>query len=208
MAKVKLGIDGKNAESLFAYSTSLITTIAEPASAAIYPTLEPSAVDFKATHDALGTNIALIASLEAQLEAARAAQPGIVEAHEDNIRKRAAYVETTSGGDPAKIPLGGFAVAGAPEPIGPLPAPQNVKATMSTFPGVVKVQCEVIEGTKSYIAECREHIDGTAWVQFSIGPRKCEKSGLTSGKYYAFRMAVVGAAGQSPWSDECVCMAP
>lgn len=208
MAKAKLGIDGKNAEQLHAYSSTLITTIAQPASALIYPTPEPSVADFNLTHNALGTGINLIATLESQLEAARADLPRLKEEHEDNIRIRASYVDDTSGGDPTKIPLGGFAVAATPQPIGPLPAPEGIKATMSNFPGAIKTSCDVVDGAKTYLTQCREHVDGTAWVQCSVGPRKSENGGLTSGKIYAFRMAAVGAAGQSPWSPETTCMAP
>ena len=208
MAKAKLGLDGKNAEQVLTYSSSLISTIAQPEGAAIYPTPEPSVADFNLTHNALGTGINLIASLESQLEAARANLPLLKEAHEDNIRIRAAYVDETSGGDPTKIPLSGFAVAGTPQPIGPLPAPEGMKATMSNFPGAIKTSCDVVDGAKTYLTQCREHIDGSAWVLCSAGPRKSENGGLISGKYYAFRMAAVGAAGQSPWSPETVCMAP
>lgn len=209
MARAKLGIDGKNPEQLFAYSTHLIATIALPAGAAIYATPEPTVADFNLTHNALGAGINLITSLESALEAARANLPVLVENHEDSIRTRASYVDDTSGGDATKIPLSGFAVAGTPgTPIGPLTAPENVTAVMSNFPGVVKTACKPKDGAKIYLTECREHIDGSAWAQCSVGPRKSDNGGLTSGKKYAFRMAVVGAAGQSPWSSEVVCMAP
>ncbi len=208
MAKAKLGIDGKNADELHAYSGTLITTIALPGSVLVYPDPEPSVADFNLTHNALGAGITLIASLKAQLDAAYANLPVLVEAHADNIRARASYVDDTSDGDPAKIPLAGFAVAAASQPIGPLSAPQNVKAVMSEYPGKIITSCNTMDGVKSWITECREHIDGTAFVQCSVGPRKSTIGGLISGKKYAFRMAAVGAAGQSPWSDEAVCMAP
>jgi len=208
MAKAKLGIDGKNAEQIITYSTTLITTIADTEGAILYPTPEPTVVAFNLTHNALAAGITLIATLESQLEAARINLPLLKEAHENNIRTRAAYVDETSGGDPTKIPFSGFAVAATPQPIGPLPAPEGMKAVMSNFPGAIKTSCDVVDGAKTYLTQCREHIDGTAWVLCSAGPRKSENDGLTSGKYYAFRMAAVGAAGQSPWSAETVCMAP
>jgi|JI6StandDraft_1071083.scaffolds.fasta_scaffold01395_2 hypothetical protein len=208
MAKVKVGIDGKNGEELFAYSTTLITTIALPAGVAVYPTPEPSVAAFNLTHTALGAGVTLIANLEQELEAARNNLPKLVEDHAVNINARAGYVQTTSGGDPGKIPLSGFAVAAAPQPVGPLSAPESLTAVMSEHPGVIKTSCKTMAGVKSWLTECREHIDGTAWVQCSVGPRKSDNGGLTSGKYYAFRMAAVGAAGQSPWSAETVCMAP
>jgi hypothetical protein len=208
MARAKLALD-KNAEQLFAYSTHLIATIALPAGAAIYATPEPTVVDFNLTHNALGTGINLIASLESALEAARANLPLLVGDHEDSIRDRAAYVDETSEGDATKIPLSGFAVAGTSgTPVGPLTAPENVTAVMSNYPGVIKTACKPKDGAKTYLTEFREHIDGTPWVQCNVGPRKSSIEDLISGKKYAFRMAAVGTAGQSPWSSEVVCMAP
>lgn len=208
MARAKLGIDGKNPEELFAYSTTLINTIAQPAGAAIYATPEPSVADFNLTHNALGAGITLVASLKSQLAAAQENLPLLVDDHEDSIRARATYVDDTSGGDPSKIPLGGFAVAAAAQPIGPLPAPENVKAVMSTYTGAIKTSCNVVDGTKTYITECRVHLSAAPFAQCAIGPRKNTNAGLTSGTVYAFRMAALGTAGQSPWSDEAVCMAP
>lgn len=208
MARAKVGTDDKNAEELYAYSTTLITAIASPAGAAVYTTPEPSVADFNITHNLLGAGINNIALLKSQLEAAYANLPKLVSDHVANIRLRAGYVDGASGGDPGKIPLSGFAVAGTAQPIGPLPAPQNVKAVMSDHPGGIITSCNTMDGVKSWITEFREHIDGTAFVQCSIGPRKFTTTGLISGKKYAFRMAAVGAAGQSPWSDEAVCMAP
>lgn len=127
------------------------------------------------------------------------------------MQERADYVETVTGGDPAKIPISGFHVAGTPgTPIGPLPAPENVKAVPGAFPGTIKVSCKAINGSKFYPVEARPHNDPTApWVQVSVDS-KCRQTitGLTPGIEYAFRMAAKGAAGQSPWGDEAVCRAP
>ncbi len=127
------------------------------------------------------------------------------------MRERADYVETATGGNPAQIPISGFQVAGTPgTPIGPLPAPENVKAVPGAFPGTIKVSCKAINGAKFYPVEARPHDNPTApWVQVSVDS-KCRQTiaGLTPGVEYALRIAAKGAAGQSPWGDEAVCRAP
>jgi hypothetical protein len=209
MAKIKLDLDNKNAGEVLAASTAHIAAMATPEGLALFTTPDPSVADYLVVHNALGTGISLITSLEGQLAAARAALPGLVEDLKEEMAERAGYVETVTEGDPALIPISGFAVASTASPIGPLPRPENVKAVMGEFPGTAKTRCKPIRGAKTYIVEAREHVDGAPFVQKSVGTSsRAVITGLISGKYYAFRYAVVGAAGQSPWSDEAVCMAP
>jgi len=210
MAKVKLELDSKNPQEVLNASSSHIAAMATPEGLALFPTPDPTAVDYLIPHNARSTGVNLVTSLEGQLTAARAALPGLVATLKVAMEARATYVETTTNGDPSKIPISGFAVAGTPgTPIGPLPRPENVKAAMTQTPGVIRVSCEPIKGTQTYILEMREHLDAQPWVQAKLSTKsRNDIAGLVSGKTYAFRIAAVGAAGQSPWSDEAVCMAP
>lgn len=211
MAKVKLDLEDSKPQEVFNTSTAHIAAMATPEGTALFATPNPSVADYLVTHNALGTGLNLVTSLEGQLDAARAALPGLVEAHKVNMRGRAFYIETETEGDPALIPISGFAVAGTPgTPIGPLPRPENVKAKMSSFPGIIKVSCGAIKGTQMYVYEYRLHdVPNQPWVQIKLSTKSREDiPGLVSGQNYGFRMAAIGAAGQSPWSDEAVCMAP
>lgn len=211
MAKIKLELDGKNPQEVLNVSSNHIAAMATPEGQALFPTPEPSVADYQTPHNALGGGLALVASLEGQLTAARNALPALVADLKTVMEERAAYVETTTGGDPAKIPVSGFAVALPPgQPIGPLPRPQNVRAVMTEYPGKVRVSCDPIKGTQTYVIECRLHDDpASTWQQAKLSTKsRNDVDGLQSGKNYAFRMSVLGAAGQSPWSDEAVCMAP
>lgn len=211
MAKVKLDIDNSKPQEAYNASTAHIAAMASPEGLALFPTPEPSAVDYLVTHTALGNGLTLVTTLEGQLAAARAALPVLVDEHKVNLNARAFYVQTVTNGDPAQIPISGFAVAGSPgTPIGPLPRPEKVKAKMGDFPGVIKVSCGAIKGAQLYVYECRLHDEpNQVWQQAKLRTKSREEiAGLVSGKMYAFRMAAIGAAGQSPWSDETVCMAP
>ena len=210
MAKVKLDLENKNPQEVFNASTAHVAAMATTEGQALFPTPNPSVAEYAIEHAALGTGLNLVATLEGQLDAARNALPNLVQALKKRMEARAFYVEQTTNGDPGLIPVSGFAVAGtAGTPIGPLPRPENVKAKMSDFPGVIKVSCAAIKGTQTYIIECREHLDAAVWQQVKLSTKsRNDITGLVSGKTYAFRIAAVGAAGQSPWSDEAVCMAP
>jgi hypothetical protein len=209
MAKVKLDLDLKKPQEVLNASSAHIAAMATPEGLALFPTPEPTAVDYLIPHNALAAGVNLVTSLEGQLTAARNALPGLLADLKATMEERATYVEQTTGGDASKIPISGFAVAGTAQPIGPLPRPENVKAAMTPTPGVIRVSCEPIKGTQTYIIEFREHLDGQPWVQVKLSTKsRNDIPGLISGKNYAFRIAAVGAAGQSPWSDEAVCMAP
>ena len=212
MAKIKLDLDNKNPQEVLNASSTHIAAMATPEGVALFPTPEPSVADYLVKHNALAAGLNLVTSLEGQLAAARAAVPGLVaDLKVNGMEVRAAYVERETGGDPAEIPVSGFAVAGTPgTPIGPLPRPENVKAAMGKFPGMIRVSCEPIKGTQTYVTECRLHDDpASVFQQVKLSTKsRNDITGMVSGKNYAFRIAVIGAAGQSPWSDEAVCMAP
>ncbi len=210
MARVKLELDGKNAQEVLNASTNHITAMGSPEGLALFTTPAPTVVAYAVFHDALAAGLGTISTLEGQLTAARNALPGLVADLKAAMESRASYVEGVTNGDAAKIPISGFAVAGSTaQPIGPLPRPEGVKAVMGSYPGVIKLSCDPIKGTQTYIIECREHVDGIPWQQAKVSTKsRNEITGLISGKIYAFRIAAVGAAGQSPWSDEAVCMAP
>ena len=211
MAKIKLDLDNKNGQEVLAASSSHIAAMASPEGVALFVTPEPTVANYLVVHNALSTGLNLITTLEGQLAAARAALPGLMAALKVEMQERAVYVEAETGGDPALIPISGFAVAGtAGTPIGPLPRPENVKAVMGPFPGMIKLSCDPVKGTQMYVMDCRL-IDppGGAFQQAKLSTKsRNDLTGLVSGKMYAFRMAVIGAAGQSPWSDEAHCMAP
>lgn len=210
MAKVKLDLDNKNPQEIVEASQVHIDNMATPEGVALFPTPDPTVAVYQATHDALEDGLALIHTLESQLQAARNALPALVAAHKVNMEARAAYVEKTTGGNPAQIPVSGFQVASATTtPIGPLPAPDGLKAEMGDFPGTCKVKCGVVKGAQMYVYDCRLHEDGQPWQQAKLSTKSREIiTGLVSGKVYAFRMSVIGAAGPSPWCAETTCMAP
>ena len=209
MAKVKLELENKNPQEVLTASSNHIAAMASPEGVALFATPDPTVLAYKVPHDALAAGLALVATLEGQLTAARAAVPPLVADLKAAMRERATYVEATTDGDPTKIPVSGFSVASGPTTIGPLLRPEGLKAGMDAHPGAVKLSCDPVRGAVTYIWGVREHLDGTAWMSGKVGTKSREViTGLTGGKEYAFRVAAVGAAGQSPWSDEAVCRAP
>jgi hypothetical protein len=66
-------------------------------------------------------------------------------------------------------------------------------------------------GAKLFVAQFKPFEGGAGeggWTEAAM-PSACKAvaRGLESGKKYWFRVAAIGTAGQSPWSDPALCMA-
>ena len=207
MSKPKLELRLKSDSELLAYARAHITAMTGNAS---FPTPTPNAADFLAAVDAYesGLNDAIAKALAAQT--ATAAKDVLRSSLETALTQRANSVEIASGGDETKILSAGFNTKSTPAPIGAMTQPSNLRATMGTMTGVINVQWDAVKGAKSYILDCRTHgATPGPWSQAKIlTTTKFAVTGLTPGQEYSFRVRAVGSAGEGPWSDEAVKMAP
>lgn len=102
--------------------------------------------------------------------------------------------------DKAIMESSGFEVIGKSEPIGILPAAQNLRATIEQdFPGTIKLEWDTVHGASSYIVEQTmgdPANPATAWQEIAH-PQKARYfvEGLTAGTNYWFRVIPVGATG-------------
>lgn len=125
------------------------------------------------------------------------------------ITQLASYVESASDGDKAKIESAGFSIRNPPTPIGELPAPTDVTVLPSEHSGSADVSWKSERGAKSFLIERAE--DAATLVYSVIGTstkKQASMNSMVSGKKYWFRIAAIGAAGQSAWSDPVPLFAP
>ena len=210
MAKVKLDLRSKTDEQLRVFATEHKTQITGNAT---FPTPQPTALVFDAKLTEYSDKLDAIAAAEFALQALRAERDGLRSELELLLNGRGNYVEVTSAGDAAKILSAGFQIVSAATPTSSMAAPTNVLATMGANPGEIEISGNAVPKAKSYIYECREHVEGSppgAWSQVKVGTKSSyTATGLTPGKRYAFRMKALGPNDlESPWSDEAVCMSP
>ena len=125
------------------------------------------------------------------------------------VAQLASYVDAASSGNAAIIESAGFATRATPQPVGGLPAPTDVQVVPSEHAGSADVSCKPVFGAKTYLYE--RAVDAPAMEWKPIGA-STKRSGLfnsmVSGQKYWFRLAAVGSAGQSPWSDPVPLFAP
>ncbi|MBK8614626.1 MAG: fibronectin type III domain-containing protein [Flavobacteriales bacterium] len=118
------------------------------------------------------------------------------------IKELGGYVTALSAADKDLILSAGFEVEKSRQPIGKLPAPVDVRADVTLYPGRIDVRWKGVAGRSFYILEMREDVDGAQWEQVLLTTKnRYTAEGLTSNSLYSFRVTAMGAAGASPVSD-------
>ena len=138
---------------------------------------------------ALRENLAAVRAAESAMDAALASD--------------ARYVQNVSGGAEGVIALAGMDVAKPKDRVGPVTAPERLKASAGLFPGEVVLRWKRVRGAFGYVAEVRKASEPGAWRLGGGSTRtKVSVENLTREEKYFFRVAAVGAVGQGPWSEE------
>lgn len=156
-------------------------------------TFSAALTKFKNANDAYEEQKQHLAYLHSKLEDEQ-------RAYEDAYRTLAAACEKVTL-DPTKLESGGWAVRKTPAPVGPLPAPANLRSKLGAFPGTTDLECDPVHGAVSYVAECATTATGPFTRVYEGTRTKCTVGDMESGALYYFRMRALGAAGPSPWSD-------
>ncbi len=125
------------------------------------------------------------------------------------ITQMALYVESASDGDKAKIESAGFSVRNPPAPIGTLPAPVDVQVVPSEHAGTADVSWKQVRGARAYTIERAADAPALDWGMIGTSTKKeASLNSMQSGRKYWFRVAAIGAAGQSAYSDPVPLFAP
>lgn len=207
MKKVKLELESKD--------NLMVSTLAKAHGAAVdnpangFTNLNPPKAEYDAGIDELDAAILGTAAAASALQTAQDREVAARAEIDTLLRGRASYVDGVAKGDGDIIHKAGFETDADRSPIGALPAPQNLRATYNGHTGQIVVRGKPVNGARSYVTDCREHGPTLgAWQQVKVSTgARITATGLTPGTEYAFRMKAVGAAGDSPWSDEVVKMA-
>jgi hypothetical protein len=115
----------------------------------------------------------------------------------------ARYVQNVSGGDAQIIGLAGMEAGLLPSPVGPLPAPRGLSAVAGGFAGRAALKWTSVRKARSYLIQTTTVLNAPAsWRSAGTATKsKTTVAGLSSGVKHWFRVAAIGAAGTSPWSE-------
>ena len=208
MKKVKLDLSGKTDLEIISQATSHSQAVANHATT--FPTPTPTAANFDAAIDAATAAQAAIDTAIQEVEAKRVLAAAAMKTLTEAYAKRAKYVEDIAETVPTAIQEAAMLEASSNNtPVGALAQPQNMRCQRGANPGEIKLLCAPVDGVKTYVWECRKHVDGEVFTQIKLTTTaKFTVTGLIPGVEYAFRVRAIGTAGESPWSDEAVMRAP
>lgn len=127
------------------------------------------------------------------------------------ITKLANYVEVTADDDVAIIESAGFTPVSKATSVGTLPQPQNCGITTGDNSGELDPSCDNVKGAKTYVWQINtvDPVKEGDWKDaITTTKSTCIIPNLTSGTRCWVRVAAVGAAGRSAWSDPATKIVP
>lgn len=207
MAKIKLNFGNLSIPEKIARARQMVTALTGNAD---FASPQPPLADVTSTIDDLETAYSdtLVARQEAKTRTS--AQNQKEEDFDRAISRLASYVESASSGDETKIKSVGMDVRATATSTEQLDLPAALAATAGDREGEMDLQWDKVAHARSYVIQ--SSIDpptSSSWQHQAVSTKsRVTIEGLTSGTKYWFRVAAVGANGQSGWSDPATKIAP
>jgi len=206
MAKVKLELSKKNTSEKTVLGNKVVTNMTGNTN---FPNPNP-------TLDVLKTSITNMTVASDEVEAARKTvqmklsvlyqQEGIFDGV---ITQLGTYVDNVSNGDEAIILSAGMDVQKEKSAITLPDKITSVNATSGDNAGEIDLSWDKSSNAKSYVVEIAVNGNTLEWKHALITTRsRAELSALITGTAYQIRIAAIGSAGQGPWSDPVLKVAP
>ena len=176
--------------------------------------------NFSNPHPGLSDVTAALASLEqnyASVQAAKAdvkAKTTTLDDAADKVDQimiqLAAYVESIAGTDEKIITSAGLTTKASRSTPSFLSPPQGLSATVGDHEGVIELSWKKVANARSYTIQVSpDPPTSESWTQAAIATASARTiENLASGKRFWFRVAAIGALGQSGWSEPATKIAP
>lgn len=174
------------------------------------PTPNPSLAALGAAIDDAQAAIGAVAQMEQDLATLRSGRDTKIDALVALLAQEASTVEGATAGEESKLLGAGFEVVQAPVPVGPLPAPQDLRSSAGDNDGELNNVCDAVPGAAAYEWHTSSNPnDPSLWVARATTTKSSVTlSGLPSGERCWSRVRAHGAAGPGAWSDVAGKMVP
>jgi len=124
------------------------------------------------------------------------------------IRKLAHYVQVTSAGDLPTLLSSGFTPQLTRQPVGVLPAPQNLRLLRGKVTGQIIARTKRYAKAGAYEWRYTTTANPTGWIRGDATlSANTTLYDLVPGTQYIVQVRAVGSAGPSDWSDGAMLMA-
>ncbi len=207
MARIRLNLRNLTVPEKLAKGRQIVTAMTNSAS---FANPVPALADVTARLDQLDKAYASVQSAKSEVSTRVVTQDN-AEADVDQILTQlAGFVEAVAGRDDTLITSVGMetkASRSAPTSPG---IPESVGALAGTHEGVILLSWKPVPNAKSYTIESStDPATPTSWTHVAIATSAAKAiNDLKSGTRYWFRVAAVGAGGQSGWSEHATKVAP
>lgn len=198
MKKAKVTFIRSDAETIASVTESIVAAMTGNAN---FATPAPTLASLSAKAAALRLKKQSVIDLDTQLTTARTEQKTLITELKDEIFMLRDYVQDESDGDEAQIHSAGMQMVGDRQPVGPLPAVQNLKVMVSDLSGTLDAEWRPIAGALVYLIETATTAEGTYTQVTACSRARCTLTDLLPGTKYWVRVRAVGAAGLGPYSD-------
>ena len=207
MARIKLNFRRLPIPEKIAKAQQIVTALTGNSG---FPTPNPALASVTSAINKLDTSYAEAQAARQEAKAKTSQQNKDEDELEQIISRLAAYVESVGGDDETLIQSAGMDTKSSPAPSAIPGLPPALSATAGDHDGEIDLAWDTVEQAKSYVIEqSADPPTATSWAHAGVATKSSTTiSGLTSGTRYWFRVAAVGTAGQSGWSDPTMKIAP
>jgi hypothetical protein len=123
------------------------------------------------------------------------------------LRSLALYVQQTSGGDRLMLISSGYPLQKARQPVGLLPAPDNLRLARGKATGQLKARCNAVPQASSCQWRYATAAAPTVWTLADpTAAASIVLTALAPGTVYVVQVRAVGTQGPSDWSDSATLM--
>jgi Fibronectin type III domain len=207
MARVRLNLRNLSVTDKIAKGRQIVTAMTNNAS---FTTPNPPLAEVTGTIEDLEKANAAVQAARSEVATRVLAQDNAEARMDQFLTQLANYVESVAGKDDTLITGAGMetkSVRSAPT----IPAPpQGLSATAGDHEGQVELFWKAIPNARSYAIEAStDPATPASWTHVGIATSASKTiNNLTTGKRYWFRVAAVGAGGQSGWSEHATKVVP
>jgi len=207
MARIRLNLRNLSITEKVAKGRQIVTAMTNNAN---FPNPSPPLAEVTTRLDDLEKAFLSVQAARSEAATRIAAQETVEARFDQMLTQLAGYVESVAGKDDTLITSVGMQTKAAPSaPTVPAP-PDGVGAVVGEHDGVINLFWKPVSNARSYVIESSTDPAATAsWTHVGIATSASKAiNNLTSGKRYWFRVAAVGAVGQSGWSEHATKVAP
>lgn len=207
MAKAKLNFRRLSVPEKIAKAKQIVTSLRDNPN---FPNPSPSLTAMTTGINDLDTAYTTTQAAKQSLKSAVTDQSAKEDRLDQLVSQSASYVESVAGNDERLIHEAGMDTKSSGNAPSQVSIPTGLEVTIGDKDGELDPSWDKVAGARSYVIQISpDPPTATSWRHADTSTKSRATIGsLVSGTRYWFRVAAVGASGQSGWSDPATKIAP